>query len=95
MGLVKRPLYTSVRIVEPTRKFQRMSDIQTVSDIPENYQLITGSHERDTVLSHVGIDPQEYSHGSIFVRVNQAEYTDVYFFGGNVPYLAKSVTKIY
>jgi hypothetical protein len=73
------------------------TDIQTVADIPDtnDWQLVTGTHEKNHVLEQVGISPKDYFHGGIFVRVGGGEYTDVFFFGGNVPYLSKSVTRIY
>jgi hypothetical protein len=71
-----------------------MSDINTVSDIPEGYTLIDGIHERNHVLEHIGEDPEDWSHGSLFVKTSKGEYTSVYFFGGNVPYLYKDVTKV-
>jgi hypothetical protein len=69
-------------------------DITTVADVPESYSLITGSHERDVVLSHVGIEADDYSHGSLFVDTNSGEYTDVLFFSGNVPRLSKDITRL-
>jgi len=73
------------------------TDIQTVADIPDtnDWELFTGSHEKNHVLEHVGINPENYSHGSIFVKVGNGDYETVFFFGGNVPWLSKSVTRIY
>lgn len=71
-----------------------MTTIDTVKDIPENYTLVTESHERDQILEHIGENPEGWSHGSLFVLVENAEYTDVLFFAGNVPYLYKNVTRV-
>jgi hypothetical protein len=71
-----------------------MSDIQTVADMPEDYSLITGSHERNHVLKHIGETPEDWSHGSLFVTTLEGEYDNVLFFSGNVPYLHKDVTRI-
>lgn len=73
------------------------NQIKTVGDIPDtnDWRLITGSHARNRVLEHVGVNPDDYTHGGIFVRVGEGEYTDVFFFGGSVPYLSKDVTRVY
>jgi len=74
-----------------------MSDpIETVGDVPndDEWALVTGAHERDRVLEHVGEDPDDWSHVGLFVRVGEGEYTDVLAFAGNTPYLQKSVTRI-
>jgi len=76
-----------------------MSDTQpfeTVSDVPDSdaWQLVTGSHERDIILEHIGEYPEDWSHGGLFVRSCEGAYTDVLFFGGTVPYLHKDVTRV-
>lgn len=68
--------------------------IETASDVPDNYMLVTGSHERDMILDHIGETVSDWSHGSLFVYTGEGEYTDVLFFGGNVPKLSKDVTRI-
>jgi hypothetical protein len=71
-------------------------EIRTVADVPagDEWVIVDGSDERDRVLKSIGEDPQEWSHGSLFVRVGEGEYTDVMFYSGNVPYLHKMVTRI-
>lgn len=68
--------------------------INTVKDVPDDYTLVTGTYERNTVLTHIGEDISDWAHGSLFVRTGEGEYTDVLFFAGNTPYLRKGVTRI-
>ena len=68
--------------------------IRTVSDIGNDYQLITGTHDRNIILDHIGEDIDKWSHGSLFVKTHEGTYSDVLFFAGNTPYLNKSVTRI-
>lgn len=72
-----------------------LPEVATVSDVPDDYLMLEGTHSRDTALQHVGLDPDDYSHGSLFVQTAAGEYTDILFFGGCVPYLQKRVTRIY
>lgn len=65
-----------------------------VRDIPngDGWSIVSGSHECAHVLEHIGEAPEDWSHGSLFVRTEDGDYTDVVFFAGNVPYLDKFVT---
>jgi len=73
---------------------QPVTDITNISQVPDSYTLVTGGHERNRVLEHIKESPDDYSHGSLFVDTGEGEYTDVLFFGGNVPYLYKGVTQV-
>lgn len=71
-------------------------EFDTVADVPsdDEWVLVTGRHEVAHVLDSVGVDADDYSHGSVFARVGDGEYTDVLFFSGCVPYLHKPVTRL-
>lgn len=71
-------------------------EIETVADVPngDGWGMVSGSHEVNSILEHIGEDLEDWSHGSLFVRVSDGEYTDVLFYSGNTPYLNKMVTRI-
>jgi hypothetical protein len=68
----------------------------TVRDIPDKgpWELVTGSHERDHIIRHIGKDPSDYAHMGLFVKVVNGDYQEVLAFAGNVPYLYKRVTRV-
>jgi hypothetical protein len=68
--------------------------MNTVSDIPDSHTLISDGREQSQILESIGEDPSDWSHGRVFVRVENAEYRSVVWFHGVVPDLQKTVTEI-
>lgn len=69
-------------------------EIETVADVPDEYSLVVGAYERDQILEHANVDPDDYSHGQLFVTTDEGEYDNILFFPGQTPYLDKDVTRI-
>jgi len=68
--------------------------MNTVADIPDSHTLISDGREQSQIIESIGEDPSDWSHGRVFVRVENAEYRSVVWFPGVVPYLQKRVTEI-
>ena len=72
-----------------------MGEAQTVADMNEenDYTLVTGAFEVQQILSHAGYSDDELTGVGLFVRSENGEYTDIFSFVGNVPYLHKRLTR--
>jgi hypothetical protein len=68
--------------------------MNTVADIPDSHTLVSDGMEQSTIIGRVGKDPDDWSHGRIFVDIENAEYRSVVWFPGVVPHLQKPVTVI-
>ena len=64
----------------------------TIKDIGLEYQLVTDSLEVKAIDKYTG---QEYTnnHG-YFVTVSKGDYSSIFVFDGEIPYLEKEVLKI-
>jgi len=65
-----------------------------VSDIPDDYQLITDSQDIKALCESIGLDYWEYGDGCFFVLVCDGEYTSVYYCDYQVPHLDYNVERI-
>ena len=68
--------------------------IETVSDIPENFTLVTDSQEIDAILESIGHEKDDFPFtypGCLFVEVLDGEYGDIFYSAYHVPYLSDTV----
>lgn len=65
-----------------------------VSDIPDDYQLITDSQDIKALCESIGLDYWEYGDGCFFVLIGDGEYTSVYYCDYSVPCLDYNVERI-
>jgi hypothetical protein len=95
MGPIPMCLYRMVSAY-PNGDSIMSQKFNTVSDIPDKgpWELVTGSHEKAHIIRHIGKDPEDYAHMGLFVKVENADYTEVWAFSGNVPYLYKRVSRV-
>lgn len=69
-------------------------NMNTVADIPDSHTLVSDGEEQSVILEHIGEDPDDWSHGRVFVDTDGGEYSSVVWFRGVVPHLQKPVTEI-
>lgn len=65
--------------------------INYVSDVPDDYTLVTDSQEITAIMDHIGSDEQV---GILFVKTANGDYTDVLATWGCVPMHHKPVRRI-
>jgi len=70
-------------------------NMNTVADIPDSHTLVSDGEEQSFILERIGEDPDDWSHGRVFVDTNNGEYSSVVWFPGIVPDLQKPVTEIH
>lgn len=56
-----------------------------VADLGDDYVLITDSREIDTILTNIGYDDAQCAYASLFVRVGDGEYLEVWGCARHVP----------
>ena len=65
-----------------------------VSDIPDDYDLITDSQDIKALCEHIGIDYDTYSGGCFFVLIGEGDCESVYYCDHSVPHLDYNVERI-
>lgn len=76
----------------------KVKDLQP--DEKPNLSLVTGSHEVNQILEHIGVDHdpdsivREDSYHALFVDVGEGEYTEVWGCHYSVPHLHYTVYKL-
>jgi hypothetical protein len=69
--------------------------IQTVSDIPENFALLSDSQDIQACLDHIGASNRAHEFGCLFAEILEADYGRVYGCETAVPRLGAMVEQIH
>jgi len=64
-----------------------------VSEVPEDYNLITDSQDIQALCDHIGIDYDTYEDCTFFVNIEEGDYADILYCIG-LPYLGKEVFRL-
>lgn len=64
-----------------------------IGQLPDDLQLVTGSHEVKQTLSYIGYDGDD-DFGIAFIDTQNGEYSEVWVSRGCVPYLAKTAYRM-
>jgi hypothetical protein len=69
----------------------------SINEMYNGFQLITDSQDVQPVLEYIGKTRTAKKHGieGLFVKIKNGDYIAVYGFKGNIPYLYKSLVKLY
>ncbi len=70
------------------------TNYKTVSEIPDNYTLVTVDHEIDSVLESIGASDVRQDVGLLFVLEKDGDYESVYSSDRSVPVLTNSVNRL-
>lgn len=80
-----------VNTMQNTKEKKR---IETVADIPDDFQLIQDSQDIHSVLESIGSLNYESETGSLFVKTGEGEFEAVYMTTGFVPFLTARVYQL-
>jgi hypothetical protein len=71
-----------------------MAGIRTIADLNlrTDLTLVTNSQDVEQAYYYMGMPPKQGM--SLFVKIEDGEYSEVYEFEGEVPFLNKSVEQI-